>query len=201
MSLDTPRRAGVVQASLSVTRLSGVGVLGCGAPGGGATSERSVTRLATGFGSLGGPVPRAPWVLESSHLFCFPGIFSVCCSGFGLPLLQVRRYCEKSMISRKVAPLLGRASGPLSTALTGPCSLLPSGNSVPLSPLVSFSSLWGSFASVGGVPTCLVGAGWKPCARPVPQSLSLLLASFLPAALSFLPTARPRPALWLHRKV
>lgn len=79
------------------------------------------------------------------------------CPQLGL-VLQVQRYCEKSMVSRKVPTPLsepGRNPAALLAALTVPFSLLPFGNS-----RVTFVSIlliveqlcWGG----EGVPGCLV---------------------------------------------
>lgn len=104
LSPDTPRRAGAVPASVSVTRPSGVGVLGEERPHRGGGHGRPQA-LAPGEVAL----PRAPWALEGGPLFCFPEKFS--CSrcggrgGGGLGFRFYRRYCDKSTIHRKVPPL------------------------------------------------------------------------------------------------
>lgn len=105
----------------------------------------------------------SPWISEDGCLFSSLGDMHTC-PRLGL-LLQVQRYCEKSMVSRKVrSPLSGGPEVP-SNALLLPPSVpfsLPFGTSGASRTLVLFSLLWSGLAGVGRGAQMPVGCwGWQ----------------------------------------
>lgn len=141
----------------------------------------------------------APEALESGYRFLFSSLMTFSMYLQAALVLQVRRYCAKSMVSKKVRlPFLGAWVGSSCTPACCPhsFSLLPCGNSGTSSLLSSpGASLlgWGGAAKMpgagvaGGRVLVEMQMRWKPLVHPgLPHGcphLSLLL-SFLLSSLA-----------------